>query len=382
MKLLFVEDEPASVAQVKKKVEEEHPDIECEVKGFGEAPEWIAKNSPDIVSLDLVLDDSGDKAIEGQKTYDFIWKERFCPIIVYSAQPELDAEKRADPFVKSIKKGRGSPQKFAAAINELRPHAEAIREVEAKVRREFAVALKVVAPYAFEVFPDAKQRKQRDDAILRCGRRRLAALMDDLARHGVEECLASWEQYLCPPVSDNVQLGDILQAKDGPVGNPGSFSIVLTPSCDLVSSGNRKPKVRNVLVAACRSMKEGLAGVGMPLKIETIRDAVALEDFRNQLKRTILTQGYHQKIIPLPRLEGRIPTMAVDLRALVLIPIEQIGLQGTDYVRIASLDSPFRELVSWAYLQIACRPGLPDRDSDSWCDEIVASCQDRARSTS
>jgi hypothetical protein len=375
MRLLFVEDDSRSVAQVKQKVEGKYPDIECYIRGFADAKEWIAQNYPDIVSLDLLSGGlSGDPNVAGQEIFDCIWKERFCPIIVYSAHPELDAEKRAHhPFVRTITKGRGSPQKFADAIDELRPQIKSIQEAELRVRKEFSLVLREVAPYAYDVFSDDPE--QRDNAILRCGRRRLAALMDDLSRHGPDERLASWEQYICPPVSNDTQLGDILQRKDAPSDEPGSYLVVLTPSCDLVASAGRTPKIKKVLAASCCSMREGLAGVGMPLKREIIRDTEALESYRSQLKRTILNQGYYQKIIPLPRLQGRIPTMAVDLRALDLIPIGQIGLQETEYVRVASLDSPFRELVSWAYLQIACRPALPDRDGESWCDDIVASCR-------
>ena len=73
--------------------------------------------------------------------------------------------------------------------------------------------------------------------------------------------------------------------------------------------------------------------------------------------------------------------MAADLRDLQFIPVEDIGLSEKPYLRIASIDSPFRELLSWAYLQTACRPGLPDRDWDSWGDEIISSCQDDGNST-
>lgn len=141
MKLLFVEDDSRSVAQVRKKVEREHSDVECVVMGFAEAKEWISQQLPDIVSLDLLSPGlSGEPEVAGQEIFDSIWKERFCPIIVYSARPDADAEKRpAHPFVKSIKKGRGSPEEFAAAINDFRPHVEAIRDAEATVRKEFAL---------------------------------------------------------------------------------------------------------------------------------------------------------------------------------------------------------------------------------------------------
>ena len=62
--------------------------------------------------------------------------------------------------------------------------------------------------------------------------------------------------------------------------------------------------------------------------------------------------------------------MVADLRDLELISTQDIG-SHKPFRRVASLDSPFRELIAWAYLQTACRPGLPDRDFDSWRDEII-----------
>jgi len=140
--------------------------------------------------------------------------------------------------------------------------------------------------------------------------------------------------------------------------------VVLTPSCDLVASGERKPKVDGVLVACCCSMRDGL-------------DLTSLKNtgpskLKKSLPGTVLTHGYFEAVIPFPCLKGRIPAMAADLRHLELIPLNDIGLSDKAFLRIASIDSPFRELVSWAYLQIACRPGLPDRDVILWCDEIVA----------
>ena len=67
--------------------------------------------------------------------------------------------------------------------------------------------------------------------------------------------------------------------------------------------------------------------------------------------------------------------MMADLRDLELIPLAKIdGIHGgKEYARIASIDSPFREAVTWAYLQNAGRPGLPDRDLEAWCGEILDS---------
>jgi hypothetical protein len=62
--------------------------------------------------------------------------------------------------------------------------------------------------------------------------------------------------------------------------------------------------------------------------------------------------------------------MAADFQRLDLIPLNQIGNDG-EYVRVASVDHPFRGLVAWAYMANAGRPGLPERDLDSWADEVT-----------
>ena len=187
----------------------------------------------------------------------------------------------------------------------------------------------------------------------------MAALMDEPLLE--EGSLSAWEQYLCPPVSKDLQLGDILRISEGQSDDPAAFRLVLTPSCDLVSSSGRKPKVKEVLVAKCCSMREGLGRIGMQGEFE---DALS--------RHSILSQGYSGAIVPLPSLQGRIPTMAADLRNLELIPMNDIvAANGARYCIVASIDSPFRELVSWAYLQISCRPGLPDRDLPGWRQEVV-----------
>ena len=38
--------------------------------------------------------------------------------------------------------------------------------------------------------------------------------------------------------------------------------------------------------------------------------------------------------------------------------------------RVASTDSPFREIVTWAYLGVTGRPGGPQIDTEKWLAEI------------
>ena len=224
-----------------------------------------------------------------------------------------------------------------------------------------------VASDAFRFFDNANRR---NDVILRAGRRRLAALMDDLSAYG--DCLESWEQYLSPPISPDVKLGDILRKADGMSEDPASFRVVLTPSCDLVASGGRSPKVDKVLVSRCISIANALNRIQMKPGRKKLGNEKEMEAFSERLRKSVLTQGFHKSMIPFPCLEGRIPLMAADLRGLEFISLADIGFTDKPFLRIASIDSPFRELISWAYLQTACRPGLPDRDFNSWCGEIVS----------
>lgn len=358
LKLLFVEDQPEAVESV---VDALKGGCRCEVEAFDRAESALEDFTPDIVILDILAGGaSSEPDPTGLTTYDLIWNRRFCPIVVYSAHPELLSDTReSHPFVRFVRKGMSSGEELKKSIEELRPHAEAVRSAESRIRKEFSCALRDVAPDVFRIFDKEEDRK---NAILRSAQRRLAALMDDLSRHG--EKLQGWEQYLCPPFGDDLRLGDILRARNAAANEPSAFFLVLTPSCDLVASNGRSPKVADVLVACCYKMIDGI-------------NATSLKDLgekklKDRLPTGILSQGFLDGIIPLPQLEGRIPTMAANLKKLKLVPFSHIVAETPEFIRVASIDSPFRELVSWAYLQTACRPGLPDRDFDAWRDEIVS----------
>jgi hypothetical protein len=67
--------------------------------------------------------------------------------------------------------------------------------------------------------------------------------------------------------------------------------------------------------------------------------------------------------------------MVADLKRLELLPVGEIGNsagEGVKHIRVASIDSPFREyMVTWSFLQISCRPGVPPRDMASVIDLFV-----------
>lgn len=363
MKILLVEDDPNFIRILRKTIEKEKLSEEEPLKtGFDGAEEKIKTVRPDAVVLDIYDGDPAKGIDRGSNSLDLIRKDHFCPVIVYSANPER-VKKVYDehPFVFYIAKGKDSEEEVAEKLREIRRYVEPLRDVWEYVQGTFSSVMKEVAPYVFHAYGE-EDAPRRASAIKQAARRRLAAQMDELS--GADEKLAPWEQYIFPPISGEIRTGDILKNNSGLAEDPTAFRLVLTPSCDLERRGGKR-KVENVLVSLCCPVGEGM------------KKAVSVENASKGGKKRIesfLPSGYANGIIPLPKLTGLIPSMAADLKRLELVPAD--GIANTDsteeieYVRIASLDSPFREMVSWAYLQVAGRPGLPERDIEAWVEEI------------
>lgn len=365
MLILFIEDEPESIEPVRIRLEEEIPGTRTLTAKFHEAPDDIKNYRPDIVVLDLLEGGSlPNSEPTGLKTFDFIWNNRFCPVVVYSADPsrmENHEYWKDHPFIEIEKKGSGSDVSVVQAIRNLCPLAQAMRNTEEKIHKQLTEAMKSTVRIVAAGTEDPGDLAK---IVMRSGHRRVAALMDEPLPD--ETKLAGWEQYIFPPVSTDIQMGDILQERDSS-NDAQSFRVVLTPSCDMVRSEERSPKVQQVLVAKCCPMTEALRAIGME----------GNRNLGNRIKRGLLSQGFSQSVIAIPPLPDNIPAIAANLKDLELIPIDNIGDTG-EFRVVASIDSPFRELVSWAYLQIACRPGLPERDLDKWAEEIISTTQNAA----
>ena len=353
LRVLIVDDDEDFAATVQDYLDE-HLGDDCRVlceRSFEVAWGRIQSLRPDVVVLDIWDGVPQESISPGMDVLDWIWNQLFCPVVIHSALPPDNIRKH--PFIRTITKNddEHSVQKVLQAIRDMQPHIEMLQKNEEIIRDTIMEAMKSVAPNAIRQFPDNAK-----DIIARAGRRRVAALMNELLPPNVT--LAPWEQYLCPPVTDEYQLGDILRVAEGNPEDPNGFRLVLTPSCDLVGvlTDGREPKVKEVLVAKCCSLADGLDKAGLSLKTR-----------EGRLKaHPLFSQGFYQGVLLLPRLAGEIPPMAANFHTLELIPVACVG----QYCRVASLDSPFREAVAWAYLQCAGRPGLPERDFLQWLPDI------------
>lgn len=370
MKILIIEDEEnvASLLMdaIESKFLDQYSDLIIEKSDFEKASKTMNSLEPDAVILDVSVPGTLPGEDEpGIEIIDKIWNSKFCPLIIYTAVPEKiknTGELNQHPFVEILPKGPSSEEKVVNDLYNFISHIKALNEAERSFRNTYHKSMRYLAPYVFNV-PNIDDQ-ERVQLLLRSGKRRFAALCDEDINN--EAGLESWEQYIFPPINNDLLLGDIIQRKNAQFSEIDSFRIVLTPSCDLVTSKNRDAKVESVLVSKCCSMLEALK-------------EVSLKDISTKkLISKVLNAGYYEIIVPFPELANTIPLMAANLRELELISIDKIHKGGDDdsdsteceYKRIASLDSPFRELISWAYQQIACRPGLPDRNVEAWASKI------------
>lgn len=361
MRLLFIEDEKKDVEDIMQTLEDNNN--QCNVCGFAEAQEQISRFDPDIIVLDLTekgLDNV--LTVPGKDRLDYIWEQKFSPVVIFTALGKEALEDQAiteeHPYILHIQKGAGAEILLLKGIENFKPHVDAIRETASEIHVMFTKAIRDSAPYGMTQGANADEQI---DIVRRMSRRRLAAQMD--LNQSSEENLAPLEQYIHPPLTESLLTGDLIRLIDSPIDVPSSFLVVLSPSCDLANGETRTPKVSHILAARCTTWDEGKSLLG--------KSTQGMKKFLDSKRDLVLTQGFCGQVLAFPKLPGVIPDMIADLKELELIPINDIYTENSSYLVVASVDSPFRETIAWAFMQTACRPGLPDRDIDSWEKDII-----------
>ncbi len=287
-------------------------------------------------------------------------------MVVYSAFPERQEFEHG--LVVEVEKGRDSDEKVARALEGFRTQAEVIRSVHADFDARIREALHD-SVYSLSEQPGATSGDPGDTSLARAVRRLVAARTDRSASG--EGRLKAWERFVIPPLGDDLLTADLLRRPSADWRDEEAFRLVLTPSCDLVRSGGRTPRADRILVARCERLRK--------LGTVEIKSGQALNSKQRGRVRPVLTEGMDGTRLPIPRFQGQVPPMAANLKRLDLIEWSDVKTNGRDgsttegrakFVRVASTDSPFREMVVWAYLRVTGRPGVPGFHADEWLDDI------------
>ncbi len=373
LRLLIAEDMEEVAERLKLSITRKLGAVEIRIEKLDDALSIVRDRSfaYDVVVLDIFQGNPTDNDRQGEKT----WKEfqdqerKLVPIIIYTAggcelEPEIP---KGNPLIKCFKKQSGSDEQVAEYLRSIVNYIQALRHVEFEFNRAIHNVIKNVSPLIWQAETD---NQLRQELLVRSARRRLAAMMD-MKTLSTGEPLLSWEQYIYPAIDDSLLTGDILRMKDGKFDDPAAYRLVLTPSCDLAMR-NGKCKVKSVLVAKCKSKDEYRRVVASQMNVK-LKDLDKIPDWEKILKSRV-TEPQLGGYILLPGYKSILPSMTAYLRDLELIPITEISLSDKieiGFSRITSIDSPFREQITWAYLQIAGRPGVPDRDMEKWTQEIL-----------
>lgn len=345
MKVLFIEDQESDIQGIKDYCEEK--EYFYQHNNFETGISFIEEYDPDILILDLKNNVSND--YDGSEILDKAWEHHFRPTCVFSGQitdSTVELEKYHSPLVAFIDKGDEKP--VIEFIDKIEPYANCIR----KVRIETNVAMRK----SFDFFDLAMKDGIVDPYIVSalCGNRMKAYFDNEMETKD----FPIWSQYIYPTINECFSTGDIIAVKNA---SPTSaiqkrFFVILSQSCDISHS-----KISNVLVAKCYDIKTFL-------RKRFIKDDEYEMRSRDEVK-TILNTGFYNEFFPLPGIDSVIPDIAVNLKELKVVSLAQLK---SDYKKITSLSSPYRERLIWAYMQTACRPGVPDLDVEGWCDYLLS----------
>lgn len=356
-KILVIDDVSTVLESLKLTFAEAFKDIVFDYESdFDAGLMKVSSMRPDAVVLDLRNDPSPSE-LPGQKIWEVIWESHFCPVAIYTAVDDsLDPPIPEDyPFVKRVTKGRDAEAKLVQVIGGFLPGIEAIASLRSELESVINKALRETAGSGLI---DSVSK----DHLLHMGRRRVAASMDDPTLISNRK-LTSWEQYLLPAIGNSPLTADLLREHEAGWDEPTAYRLVLTPSCDLVK--DQRGCVQTLVVARCEGVTRLAERLALPSK-----EGKAV----TRVIDRALTTGIYAGFIPLPGLPGQLPLMVANLKDLEVMPYEAIGRTDPSqprFKRVASIDSPFREQVAWAFLTTIARPGMPERDLDPWAMEIV-----------
>lgn len=357
MKVLIIDDTPDTVKETVDYCKSK--DWKVDVIDFSDVYTHIVQMDPDVIVLDW-REDVGEEP--GASILETIWKMFFRPIALFTALADdirIDDKLEQSSALRLIRKGDEQP--VIDYLQEMQPYATALSEYRGHLGTAIIKSLN-----AIDCFKSAEGVEQQ--AIEYVLAKRTASYFDSLHLSNISP---AWVQFLCPPIDDNLCVCDIIrkvqeEEPNKDVGDPEEYLMIVTPSCDLVSSGERR-SVEKVVCVNCFS-KEKFHKMGLQ---ETPSE--------RQIKKVseYLNTGYFGGCISIPQLPGMLPYMTADLKQIETVLFSEIAknkqslTKENHYYRVASITSPFREQIVWAYMLNSCRPGVPDRNMELWAKEIL-----------
>lgn len=356
--VLWLEDDKDIISTVSTVLEEldKQDSIHFKIKeNFDAAKPILETTDFDVIVLDLREGTDDSKGLTFFQTE--VWPKNFCPVIFYSgselSQDVLNSPELKHRLVHRLVKGVHQVPDLIAKIEQAYSQVEFSQKLVKDLKQAKAHTLREFFEVCGQNYDDTKLKTIAESTL----NRRVAALIDYNVHKDNKE-LEPLEMYIWPPLSGtSLMTGDVLKKID-----TGDDYIILTPSCDMVRTDSRTPKVESVLVASCAPIREFLESDS------SFSNQSSASKFSDSMKKRLRLTCENGKII-FPQIFDIIPPFYVDLKKLHTIPITQLE-DNSQFKRLVSLDSPFRENFVWGVISELGRPGLPDRNLQSWVNDI------------
>lgn len=364
MKILMIEDNFDTIEGLIDAIVEREWDQKT--ASFEDAENMIYSFDPDVVVMDWMYD--AEDADKGAPILENIVGKEFRPVIVFSAHDLsniLEDKIKEYPLINFTRKG-GDDSELANTIDEWKEPAIAISNMRHSMNNALIESARALTTFqAMDTFPN------RSIVSYMLSRR----AMQYFENAEVSELPPAWIQYLYPPINDYMLVCDIVRkysedTNQNVLGLPQEYFVILTPSCDMVNHSGDQFKV---LVAHCCG-KERFSDQRLgESSIDSSSGIKKVDRVKSELQ-----YGYNKSLVALPELPNILPYMTINLKDLDYVLISEISNSRDSfnmgihkYYRVASIASPFREQIVWAHMINSCRPGMPERDTESWAKGIL-----------
>jgi hypothetical protein len=364
--VLLVEDDQNTVRQIR----EYFADRQFAGRNIALAPitDWdhafglIRERKADLAILDIYRGDAaqGGERV-GERVLDDFQRTGFIPVVIHTNLPE-GLEGRRNEFVRLIAKTDGLGR-LSAEVEAL--FATRIPQLNRAILNHLDRTLcDYMWNFVAKEWPSLKDIADRPEFL----RLLLNRLSYSFARTEVEKALREAfenydapavdperihpaEFYVMPPLSLDPTLGDVRLRKNN---DNAEYLIVLWPTCDMVSSGGRKPKVDRVLCARAK-----LLTTFPEVQENAANPSTRTRDHLMKLMANNRDRGRGSadSIHFLPAFLG-IPDLIVEFRELEVLALEDVRKLKC----LAAIASPYAEQMNFRFDSYRGRIGVPDLD--------------------
>ena len=331
------------------------------VSNFSDALCLLAQSRYDVVVLDLRQGDYdlNPETEAGEELFQKIKSTRFLPIVFYTGLPMLVTHLENPPFIQVVAKG-GTHEALLKAIR-----TTLISQLPSMNRALVSHVDKVQRDYMWEFVAEQWGRITAETdkiSVAYLLARRLAGSLSDSSATQLAEDLGgqfdasigsgkvhAMQYYVMPPIAEpSMMAGDIYKGK---VGEHDGYSVMLTPSCDLVLG-----KADWLLLAICNPLEKEREYV----KWAAQQSKTAIKGLQGVLGNN--REAYQRdRHFYLPAAMN-IPDLVVDLQNVAVARREHFESCAVE--RVATLDSPFAEALTSQFARLFGRIGAPDLDVD------------------